>query len=101
MPIRDERTHGSRAVARKEAKGKMKVARETTEHVGLVVKTGDIAAWSRTDGNNNLHAIDEDESESIEETPDNDEELQAWKLVGRKWKRAAARVDQETRQTKR
>ena len=40
-------------------------------------KTGHIAAWCRKGGNTNLYAIDEDESEHVEKTPDNDEELQA------------------------
>ena len=34
----EARTHGRKAVGRKEAKGKRNVARENTEHVGLVVK---------------------------------------------------------------
>ena len=33
-----DRTHGRRAVARKEANGKRKAGREKTEHVGRVVK---------------------------------------------------------------
>ena len=37
MQITEARTHGRRAVARKEAKGKRKVAREKSEHVGFVV----------------------------------------------------------------
>ena len=41
MQIREERTHVRRAVARKEAKDKRKVAREKTEHVGLVVAKQD------------------------------------------------------------
>ena len=38
MQIREQRTHGRRAVARCEAKGKKKVPREKTDHVGLVLK---------------------------------------------------------------
>ena len=36
--ISEERNHGRRAVARQEAAGKGKEAREKTGHVGLVVK---------------------------------------------------------------
>ena len=75
MQIREERIHGRRAVARKEAKGKRKVAREKTKHVGLVAKQGHIAAWCRKGDSKILYAIDEDDGEDIEETPDNDEEL--------------------------
>ena len=53
MQIRVERTDGRKAVTRKEAKGKGKVARETTEHVGLVLKTGHIAGCCRLGGNTN------------------------------------------------
>ena len=38
MQIRKERTHDRRAVARKKQRTREKVAREKTEHVGLVVK---------------------------------------------------------------
>ena len=38
------------------------------------------AAWCRNGGNNLLCAIEEDDSDSIEETLDSDEELQAWCL---------------------
>ena len=54
MQIREERTHDRRAVVRKGA------------------------AWRRKEGHKNFYAIDEDESETIEETLDNHEELQSW-----------------------
>ena len=44
-------------------------------------KTGHIAAWCRKGGNKHLYAIDEDESEDLEEKPYNDEDLQAWCLL--------------------
>ena len=78
------RTHGREAVARKEAKGKRKVAREKPERAGHVAtcgKTGHIAAWCRKGGNKKLYAIDEDDSENIEESADNDADLQAWCLL--------------------
>ena len=40
----EERTHGIKAAARKEAKGKRKVARENPDRVGPCGKTGLIAA---------------------------------------------------------
>ena len=46
--------------------------REKTEHT---------AAWCPQGGNQNLCAIEEDERETIEETRDNDEELQALCLL--------------------
>ena len=38
MQTGEKRTHSRRAVVRNEAKGNRKVAREKTEHVGLVAK---------------------------------------------------------------
>ena len=38
MQIREGRTHGRRAVTRKEAKGKREATMEKTEHVGRVAK---------------------------------------------------------------
>ena len=73
MQIREERTHGRRAVARKGAKGKRKAVWEKTERV--------FAAWCRKGGTNILYASDEDDSENIDDTLDNDEELQAWCLL--------------------
>ena len=47
---------------------------ETAERVGR-------AAWCRKEGNNNFYAISEDESETIEETLDNDEDVEPWCLL--------------------
>ena len=74
-------SHGRRAVARKQAKDKRNVAMETAERVGRVKKTEHTAAWCPQGGNQNLCAIEEDERETIEETRDNDEELQALCLL--------------------
>ena len=49
-------------------------------------KTRHIAAWCQKGGNKHLYASGEDESETIEETLDNDEELQAWCLLEKKAK---------------
>ena len=73
----EERTHGSRAVARKEAMCKRNVAREKTEHGWTCIKTRHIAVWCREGGNTHVHAIGANDSENVEETLDNDEELQA------------------------
>ena len=75
MQIVEDRILGRRAMARKEAKEKRKVARETAER-----------ACCRKRGNKNLYAIDEDESENIEETFDNDEEAASVVFAGRKRK---------------
>ena len=75
------RTHGRKAVARKEAKGKGKVARETAGRCWTCGKTGHIAAWCRKGGNKNVYAIGEDDSENIEESVDNEEDLQACCLL--------------------
>ena len=78
--IVEVRVHGRRAVARKEAKGKRKVARETAECVRLVANRTNCSVVPKG-GNEHLCAIDEDESETIEERVDNDEELQAWRVL--------------------
>ena len=83
MQTREERTHGRRAVARKEAKDKRKEAKEEARACWTSGKTGQFAAWCRKGGNIKLYAIDEDDSENVEETPDNEEDLQAWCLVGK------------------
>ena len=44
-------------------------------------KAGHIAAWCRKGGNKNLHATDEDDSENIEESTENEEDLQEWCLL--------------------
>ena len=51
MQIREERIHGRRAMAGKEAKGKRRVAREVTVHGGLAFFfKGHVAVWSRKGG---------------------------------------------------
>ena len=41
-------------------------------------KTGHIAAWCRKGSNKNLYAIDEDDSENVEESAEDEDDLQAW-----------------------
>ena len=43
-------------------------------------KTGHIAAWCRKGSIKNLYAIDEDDSENVEESAADEEDLQAWCL---------------------
>ena len=66
----EERTIGRKAVARKEAKGKRKAARETSERAGRAARQDTLQK--------NLYAIDEDGSENAEESAENEEDLQAW-----------------------
>ena len=75
----EERTRGRKAVARKEAKGRRKVAKEKRGHVGRAARH--IAAWWRKGSNKNLHAIDEDDSENVEESAEDEDDLQAWCLL--------------------
>ena len=62
-------------------------------------KTGHIAAWCRKGGNQNLYAIDEDDSENVEEATDNEEDLEAWCLLERseneQWQEVISRRDKQ------
>ena len=60
MQIREARNHGTRAVTRKEAKGKIKVPRGSRAH-WTRGKTGHTAAWCRKGGNTDVYAVDEDD----------------------------------------
>ena len=62
MQIWEETTHCRRAVARKEAMEKRKVAKETAECVGTVENKTHCSMVSKG-GNNKLHAIGEDKSD--------------------------------------
>ena len=65
-------------MATKAARGKRNVARQNSVHVGLVVKQKHVAVWCRKGGNKHVYAIDEDDSENVEEATDNEEDLEAW-----------------------
>ena len=65
-------------MARKEAKGKRKVAREKPEHVGRVARQDTLEPGAGKEATSILYAIDADDSENIEESADNEEDLQAW-----------------------
>ena len=57
-------------------------------------RIGHIAAWCQEGGIQNLYVIDEDESEAIEETPDHDEDLQAWEQSEHwQWQEVVSRRD--------
>ena len=62
-------------------------------------KTGHIAAWCRTGGNNILYAIDEDDSENVEEANDQKEDLDAWCLIevraNEQWQEDISRRDKQ------
>ena len=73
---KDGGTHGRKAVARKEKGGKRE-----TRTCWTCGKTGHIAAWCGKGGNHILHAIGEDDIENIEESGDNEEDLQALCLL--------------------
>ena len=77
----EERIRGRRAAARKEEKGKKRVAKEIPRTCWTCGKTGHIAAWCRKGGNNKLYAVDEDDGENAEESTENEEDLQAWCLL--------------------
>ena len=74
-------------------RARVKVARAIAKRVGLVAK-------KRTHCSVVSYAIDEDDGESIEGTPDNDEELQAWCLLEESEHEQWQIGDQQTRQTK-
>ena len=100
------RTDGSKAVARKGAKGKRRVAREKTRTGWTCGKTGDIAAWCRKRGSKHLFAIDEDDSETSKNQLTTKEHLQAWcvleeseteqwhEVISRRDKQRAKKVNQ-------
>ena len=44
-------------------------------------KTEHTAAWCRKGGNENRYAIDEDDSENVEESTENKEDFQSWCLL--------------------
>ena len=60
-------------------------------------KTGHTAAWCKKGDSKHLYAIDEDDSENIEESADNEEDLQAWCLLqeseSEQWQEVISRRD--------
>ena len=62
---------------KKGGKGQEKGGKGETRTCWTCGKTGHIAAWCRKGGNNNLHAIGEDDSENVKESAENEEDLRA------------------------
>ena len=71
-----------RPEARKEEKGKRKVAKASPEFAGVLEKTGHITAncvqesWNRS-----LNAVEEDKGDISEEVREDEDELHAWCLL--------------------
>ena len=84
MARMEERTHGRRAAARKEVKGKGKVARENPERVGRVARQDTLQLGAGKEETKIYTSWDEDDSENVEESTENEDDLQAcvcWKKV--------------------
>ena len=66
---------------KKGGKGQEKGGKGETRTCWTCGKTGHIAAWCRKGSNKNLYAIDEDDSENVEESAEDEDDLQAWCLL--------------------
>ena len=66
---------------KKGSRGQEKGGKGETRTYWTCGKTGHTAAWCKKGGNTNLYAIDEDDSENIEESADNEEDLEARRLL--------------------
>ena len=66
---------------RKGGKGQEKGGKGETRTCWTCGKTGHIAAGCRKGSNKNLYAIDEDDNENIEESAEDEDDLQAWCLL--------------------
>ena len=66
---------------KKGGKGQEKGGKGESRTCWTCGKTGHMAAWCRKGGNKNLFAIDEDDSGNVEESTENEEDLQAWYLL--------------------
>ena len=96
MTRMEEKTPGRKAAVRNEAKGKRKAAREKPERVGRAARQDTLhAAWCRKGGNKNVYAMDEDDRENTEESAENEEDLQAWRILeeseSEQWQEAISR----------
>ena len=76
-----ERIRGKKEVERKEARDKRKVEKEKQEPAGRAVKQDTLQLGAGKGGNKNLYAVDEDENENIEESVEEEDDLQAWCLL--------------------
>ena len=73
-----EKNSWQKGSGEKGSKGQEKSGKGKPEHAGLEVKQDTLQRGVEKGGNNNLKAIYEDDNEKVEETSDNDEDLQAW-----------------------
>ena len=80
---------------KKGGKGQEKGGKGETGTCWTCGKTGHTVAWRRKGGNTNLYAIDE----NIEESADNEEDMQAWCLLGEseneQWQEVISRRDKQ------
>ena len=75
------KNQGQKGSGKKGSKGQEKGGKGETRTCWTCGKTGHIAAWCGKGGNHILHAIGEDDIENIEESADNEEDLQALCLL--------------------
>ena len=66
---------------KKGGKGQEKGGKGETRTCWTCGKTGHIAPWCRKGINKNLYAIDEDDSENVEDSAEDEDDLQAWCLL--------------------
>ena len=79
-----ERTHGRRAVTRKEARSWRNLAREKPEHVGFVARQATLQRGVEAVATKHMYAIYEDGSANVEEATDNEERSASMVYVRRK-----------------
>ena len=85
---------------KKGGKGQEKGGKGETRTCWTCGKTGHIAARCRKGGNKNLYAMNEEDTENVEESAVNEEDMHAWCLLEESEKCAVAGGDQQTKQTK-
>ena len=76
-----ERDSGPRLEARKQEKGKRKVAKVTQEFAGAVENRTHRGKWHQGVWNKSLNAVDEDKGDISEEVYEDEDELHAWCLL--------------------
>ena len=72
---------GPRPEARKEEKGKRKVAKVTPEFAGAVGKQHTSANCTKGSWNKSLNVVEEDKGDINEEVHEDEDELHAWLLL--------------------
>ena len=66
---------------KKGGKGQEKGGKGETRTCWTCGKTGHVAAWYRKGSNKKLYAIDEDDSDNVEESAEDEDDLQEWCLL--------------------